>query len=304
MMKKALKVVLGLSFLLLIGGLVTFRYGLLQTSQGEEAVSGEQESAAKGPVTNCFESREGRYSAVTRVEDAVPEYGYPNVKCSEATTGVLWWGDPFDGTIPMGEMPVLGEGDPTRGDYEFEEAVIKPREPRLLYFNMEPTKHCNFCHDGKIVPFPKDKNPRLLNAHLDIVPNALQLPHGRGAIWCLDCHNSINRNTLIDHRGNEVSFNQPQKLCGKCHGEVYRDWRQGIHGKRIGSWEKGGKKRWWVCTECHNPHTVQVARFSPIKPEPAPVLPKGMKDAGYEREHIVLPKALREAHQAVEGLGH
>jgi len=238
---------------------------------------------ATAPVTDCFESREG-YTAVTRVENVTPD-GYPNVKCSPTTKGVLWWGDPFDGTIPMGDMPKFGEGDDTRGDYEFEEAVVKPREPMLMYFNMEPTKHCQFCHDGKTVPFPKDKNPRLLAAHQDIVEDSTKLMHGRGAIWCLDCHNPTERNSLYDHKGDNISFNQPQKLCGKCHGEVYRYWRMGIHGKRIGDWIKGGKKRWWVCTECHNPHTVQTNRFQPIKPELPPALPKGMKNAAHEQHH-------------------
>ncbi len=86
---------------------------------------------------------------------------------------------------------------------------------------------------------------------------------------------------LIDHRGNPISFNQPQKLCGKCHGQIYRDWRDGIHGKRIGSWRDGGKKRWWVCTECHNPHDVQPG-FKQLAPEPAPALPKGMESAEHE----------------------
>jgi len=241
-----------------------------------------------GPVTDCFESRQpamdGKsYTSVTRVEDVVPEYGYPNIKCSDVTKGVLWWGDPYDGTIPMGDMPLID--DETRGDYAKEEAVVKPREPKLLNFNMHPTQHCALCHNGKIVPFPKDKKPRLLKAHQDIVANSLQLMHGRAQFWCLDCHNPTNRNTLIDHGGQEIGFNQPQKLCGKCHGEVYADWRMGIHGKRIGMWTPGGKKRWWVCTECHNPHLVQVNRFQPIKPEPAPILPKGMKTASHETNH-------------------
>lgn len=240
--------------------------------------------AAPAPVTDCFESREG-YTKMQRIENVVPQYGYPNVKCSQTTGGVLWWGDPFDGTIPMGDMPKCGPEDSTRGDYECEEAVVKPREPQLMYFNMDPNKHCQMCHDGKTVPFPKDKKPRLIAMHQDIVEDSTKLMHGRGAMWCLDCHNPTERNVLYDHVGNNISFNQPQKLCGKCHGVEYRYWRMGIHGKRIGSWTAGGKKRWWVCTECHNPHTVQVNRFQPFKPEPAPALPKGMKNAAHEQHH-------------------
>ncbi len=276
-----------------LGGLAIY---WMSTSNGTAQAS-VAKVEKKAPVTNCFESREG-YTTIKRVENAVPEYGWPNVKCSETTGAVLWWGDPFTDTIPMGEMPVLGEKDPTRGSYEFEEAVVRPRTPHLRYYNFSRDKHCTMCHNGKVVPFPKDKKPRLLKAHQDIVPNSLQLQHGRGAIWCLDCHNPTNRNTLIGHNGEEISFNQPQKLCGKCHGQIYADWRMGIHGKRIGMWVKGGKKRWWVCTECHNPHTVQVKRFQPLRPEPAPHLPKGTLSADYEKEHLILPKFIREAEHS------
>jgi len=235
------------------------------------------EAQSTRPVTDCFESRKG-YSSVTRVEDVVPEYGYPDVKCSQKTGGVLWWGDPFYGTIPMGDMPEIT--DETRGD--FANAVVKPRTPQLKYYNMGPNG-CESCHDGKMVPIPKDNKPRLIMMHQDVVENSLKLMHGHGALWCLNCHSAKHRNKLIDRRGTEFSFNQPQKLCGSCHGENYIDWRKGVHGKRIGSWKTGGKKRWWVCTECHNPHTVQKSRFNRLKPEPPPPLPRGMTSASYER---------------------
>ncbi|MDO8282138.1 MAG: cytochrome c3 family protein [Thermodesulfovibrionia bacterium] len=253
---------------LLIGGSIIY-----QTAYSQDAEQAKKESAA--PVTKCFESMEG-YTSVSRIENAVPQYGYPNVKCSQTTSGVLWYGDPYDGTKPMGDMPKLK--DDTRGDYDSEEAVVKPRESKLNYFE------CTGCHDGDTVPVPKDKKARAIDAHDDIVENPLEMMHGRGAIWCLDCHSATNRNKLVDHQGNEISMDQPQKLCGSCHGEVYADWRMGIHGKRTGSWVKGGKKRWWVCTECHNPHTVEVNRFDPLKPEQAPELPRGMKKTEHNTE--------------------
>ncbi len=251
--------------------------GLSTAGVAYSAEENQAETQSAQPATNCFESRAG-FSSVTRVENVDPEYGYPNVKCSQKTDAVLWYGDPFDGTIPMGEMPSIN--DKTRGD--FANAVVKPREPQLIYFNMGPNG-CETCHDGKIVPYPKNKKPRLIGMHQDIVNNSLELMHGRGAMWCLDCHSATHRNKLVDREGNEFSFNQPQKLCGSCHGENYIDWRAGIHGKRIGSWATGGKKRWWVCTECHNPHTVQIERFNPLQPESPPPLPRGMKSADYER---------------------
>lgn len=263
-------------FAIVAGGLALV--GGLDTQKAKPSAAEEQAKAKDAqPVTDCFESRE-TYTAVARTENTVPQYGYPNIKCSTKTSGVLWYGDPFDGTIPMGEMPKVT--DETQGD--FTNAVVKPREPYLKYFNMGPDG-CATCHNGTMVPFPKDKKPRLITMHQDIVENSLELMHGRGAMWCLDCHSARNRNKLLDRRGNEITFSQPQRLCGSCHGEKYIDWREGIHGKRIGEWATGGKKRWWVCTECHNPHTVQMIRFNPINPEPPPPLPKGMKNADFER---------------------
>jgi hypothetical protein len=48
--------------------------------------------------------------------------------------------------------------------------------------------------------------------------------------------------------------------------------------------QHGGKKRWFTCTECHNPHNVQDGTrnkgFVQLQPETPPQLPRGMKDAG------------------------
>jgi len=224
----------------------------------------------------CFESRKN----MSQVQVKELKSGIDNVKCSSTTDAVLFWGDPFDGTIPMGDMPI-------EADYSHEEAVIKPREPQIDR-NKLLTICSMACHDGNYVPYPKNKLPRPLKMHKDVVIDPMNLKHGKGAIWCLDCHHAASRTKLIDHFGNEISFNQPQKMCGKCHGQVYRSWRDGIHGKRIGMWKKGGKKRWWVCTECHNPHDVEQGKrnsgFALLNPEPAPMLPKGMTNADHERK--------------------
>lgn len=223
----------------------------------------------------CFESRDGM--SQVKVRQISPER--VNVKCSSTTGGVLWWDDPFAETIPMGDMEI-------EADYSNEEAVVRPREPQLDR-NKLLTICSMACHDGSYVPIPHTKNARPLKMHLDTVPDAMNLKHGKGNIWCLDCHHLVDRTKLIDNFGYSISFNQPQKLCGKCHGQVYRSWRNSIHGKRIGMWDKGGKKRWWVCTECHNPHDVEQENrnsgFAQLRPEPAPNLPKGMANADHER---------------------
>ena len=42
-----------------------------------------------------------------------------------------------------------------------------------------------------------------------------------------------------------------------------------MHGKRIGMWN--GKKTYFLCVNCHNPH---APRFKALKPEPPPIPPQ------------------------------
>ena len=72
--------------------------------------------------------------------------------------------------------------------------------------------------------------------------------------------------------GATVPFTESYRLCGQCHGDKYRDWRAGIHGRRTGHWE--GPRTYYLCVHCHNPHSP---RFKAIKPEPAPKRPQEIK---------------------------
>ncbi|MEW8156412.1 MAG: hypothetical protein AB2765_17710, partial [Candidatus Thiodiazotropha endolucinida] len=120
----------------------------------------------------CFESRDG----MSQVKPQETAPGLMNVKCSPTTGGVLWWGDPFEGTIPMGHMDV-------EADYFHEEAVVKPREPQIDR-NKLLTICSMACHNGEYVPIPYNKDPRPLKMHLDIIPDAMNLKHGKGGVWC------------------------------------------------------------------------------------------------------------------------
>jgi hypothetical protein len=90
--------------------------------------------------------------------------------------------------------------------------------------------------------------------------------------WCLDCHDAANRDVLRLASGAPVPFAESYRLCGQCHGDKYRDWRAGVHGKRVGRWD--GKKTYLLCVNCHDPH---APRFAPVKPEPPPHRPEEMR---------------------------
>jgi predicted CXXCH cytochrome family protein len=120
---------------------------------------------------------------------------------------------------------------------------------------------CTACHDPNLVV---NTQRRVLRA-----PHAnIQLHHDEEHRWCLDCHNADNRDVLRSASGAPIPFAESYRLCGQCHGDKYRDWKAGVHGKRIGEWD--GQKQYLLCVHCHNPH---APRFKPIAPLPPPVRP-------------------------------
>ncbi len=123
---------------------------------------------------------------------------------------------------------------------------------------------CTECH-GDMGPNPERRE--LEDAHDDIV-----LQHDEENRWCLDCHDANNRDMLHLADGRLLDFKESYKLCGQCHGPKLRDWKNGVHGRRTGSWN--GRKEYLLCAHCHNPHSP---RFKKIKPEPAPIKPGDIK---------------------------
>jgi uncharacterized CHY-type Zn-finger protein len=123
---------------------------------------------------------------------------------------------------------------------------------------------CSSCH----AELPKNRVRRELGFHDEVVLN-----HGPPeARWCLDCHDLQNRDVLHLTNGDPVPFTESYRLCGQCHGDKYRDWKLGVHGKRVGHWD--GAKTYYLCVNCHNPHSP---RFRPIKPEPPPIRPEAQQ---------------------------
>jgi hypothetical protein len=120
---------------------------------------------------------------------------------------------------------------------------------------------CTECHNKDL---PTNRTRRTLtDMHDDIT-----LKHDEEHRWCLDCHDADNRDRLHLASGEPVAFEESYRLCGQCHGEKYRDWRAGVHGRRVGQWN--GPKRYLLCVNCHNPHQP---RFKALAPKPAPIRP-------------------------------
>jgi hypothetical protein len=123
---------------------------------------------------------------------------------------------------------------------------------------------CSECHK-EMKPNPTRRT--LTDEHTNIVLN-----HAQGQRWCLDCHDVSNRDRLRLVSGEKIGFEESFRLCGQCHGDKYRDWKVGVHGKRTGMWN--GEKQYLLCVHCHNPHDPQ---YKPIPPMPPPTRPENTK---------------------------
>ena len=151
---------------------------------------------------------------------------------------------------------------------QFRTYDIKNRVPEKSYpvprppFSDDLVFPCTQCHDGKTVKLNTTRR-KLEDMHDDIL-----LKHGPETRWCLGCHSAEHRDQLHLADGTLIEFSRSFMLCGQCHGDKFRDWKVGVHGKRTGYWN--GDKQYLLCVHCHNPHDP---KFKPLKPLPPPERP-------------------------------
>jgi len=113
---------------------------------------------------------------------------------------------------------------------------------------------CSECH--ALFPSPEvPRDPLLQHTHI-------ALDHGLND-RCYNCHARENRDVLVLHAGETIGFERVPELCAQCHGTVFRDWQDGIHGRTTGSWVTGSASlRRLKCTECHDPHSPAYPRIA------------------------------------------
>lgn len=145
-----------------------------------------------------------------------------------------------------------------------EEVLVQARPPPFS----EGIFPCMGCHKDQ-----KDRTRRELGFHDE---QQSIFDHDAEHRWCLDCHDYENRDVLRLASGETVPFTESYRLCGQCHGDKFRDWRLGVHGKRVGMWD--GAKTYLLCVSCHNPHSPAFKGVKEIvvdgKPTVAPTLEK------------------------------
>ena len=134
-----------------------------------------------------------------------------------------------------------------------------------------PAENCEDCHMKKNRPFmPSKKEPERNHP-------GKSLQHGKEEIACGSCHDIRQSNRLRTSKEAPATFAQPSPVCMRCHVEEFRNWSEGIHGKRTGGWNR--EKLQSQCVDCHNPHSVP---FKKMQANPAPKKPKFHVDKASE----------------------
>jgi len=185
--------------------------------------------------------------------------------------GVLWsqrW--PFHSPVVVPPAAPAWASDPATVRHP----TLRPDLKLASY-----TYRCSTCHN--LFGPPPDSAPTARS------PHGIVLKHGINA-RCLNCHHPTNRDAFVDDWGREIPYNEPYRVCAKCHGPVYRDWLHGAHGRTNGYWntEMGPRER-RRCVECHDPHQPP---FPPMRVAPPPLtLRMGKQATQMERPEVRNP---------------
>ncbi len=144
--------------------------------------------------------------------------------------------------------------------------TVVAREPLL------PTYPCSRCHDSR-KPDPRER--KLTEFHTQKV-----LDHGTQKGWCYRCHTPDDIDKLHLPDGTKVSFDEAYELCGSCHGDKLRDWKENSHGLTTGFWL--GERTRRSCPACHDPHKPH---FPLMTPEHIPQRPRTVPQVSTEPTH-------------------
>lgn len=157
--------------------------------------------------------------------------------------------------------------------------TVKPRRDEELFFY--PCTQCHAFMD------PNDDVRELF------APHDIQLEHGSGRLWCVQCHSLTQRDSLNTLLGEPVEFDEAYIVCGGCHANRQKDWYFGAHGKRLGNWQ--GPRELVNCTHCHDPHSPKIKPRAPVAFPPV--------RAGLERQsgHVHVPPPVWEKQKEPPG---
>ena len=130
------------------------------------------------------------------------------------------------------------------------------KEAKDIQSNLHSSVKCYQCHtkhDTKPAKeFAKNQTESCLNCHENKnIQHYTQSVHAKNKIGCEGCHGG-------GHKVKKISKTQVASLCGKCHGEHEKNFKNSIHMTVL----KAGNKKSPTCTDCHGSHQIFRGKIS------------------------------------------
>ncbi len=154
---------------------------------------------------------------------------------------------------------------PVKGSQALNTSWYKRELPReTLVDNAVIVGNCWVCHAMWT------SIPQLSRLPVRFVHPEVKLNHGKNN-RCFNCHLESNRNKYTSDDGiTGIMHTNVEELCGRCHGTIYKKWKDGIHGARRGRWMVKGRfdRINFKCTYCHDPHSPRY-EYKNFAPAPA-----------------------------------
>ncbi|MDO8585570.1 MAG: cytochrome c3 family protein [Armatimonadota bacterium] len=147
-------------------------------------------------------------------------------------------------------------------------------DPEVFNETVHAVRTCTDCHtDIKQIPHGKTaervncgrchyvediagtRMPRKPAEYRESVHKAALATGNTKAPTCQNCHGSHDIFYPRDKRSSVYHANVPG-TCGKCHIDIYSDYRESVHGEALAR----GNRDVPVCTDCHGEHSIKAVR--------------------------------------------
>ncbi len=129
-------------------------------------------------------------------------------------------------------------------------------EARNIETNVHAKVKCYDCHTKhEIKPareFAKEQVKACISCHKNqTLQHFSESVHSKNNVNCEKCHDG-------GHKVKKISKQEVSGLCGKCHGDHEKNFRNSIHQTVM----KAGNVNAPTCTDCHGSHTIISGKIS------------------------------------------
>lgn len=197
---------------------------------------------------DCFDCHQDKttYPHVTTDEFAVRRDGCGMCHSDVADEYV------YHGRLKVGENADIPDCVHCHGSH----GILPHEDTKSPTYPANLSRTCGQCHQNEELT---RKYSILHKKAVDIYEDSV---HGRAtthgvplAATCNDCHSaggSAHRILSPGAHDSSINFFNIPDTCGKCHQDVTREYREGIHGQLV----ERGKTDSPVCTTCHGEHGI------------------------------------------------